>query len=683
MQMKRLLLKATVSVLAFSALCVLLTSCFLIGSFSNLKNCEHNYATSSTPPTCTTEGYTHYVCLLCSDSYSEATIPMLEHSFEAWSITLDPTWKTQGEKERRCTRCDFVETATVLAHQHDLSKVEAQPVGCYIEGWDEYKQCGRCEYNTKVIKEATGHEWGSVVSLGNGTHKRICLNDASHLEVSVCTYGNNNVCEICGGAYAFGVRHGNTTYGYDYFAKFGNLADGMQRLYRDFNATAESFYYSSEDVAQDEGYYIIGSYDLSDYNITMEAAEAVWVVFYISNPTYYWIDSTIVNTGDVVHLAISDDYSSAAYRRLCDAAILRMEEECGALITADMTDLEKTVTITSYIVKSFEYAYEKDGTTPVYDRWAHDMSGFAVHGYGVCEAYAKTFMYLCQKNGIDCIIGLGRTVEGGHAWNYFNLDGIWYGADLTWADDYGDEVFYDQFGLSYDTLFEKHFSDSSDALSIDFTYEPPKLSDTDLRLTALYKAGVYVGMYGSLTEALGDITDHDASYTVDIGFYSNGNDTRHVLDASVTPKVKSLTIRGRNVYNGEDYLDFNSLIEIKKSLSLGSDLELKDVHIAIPEGSENITLELETYNLTLSGNSVYIEARVKRREFNNPDFSINVQTHREVYFIGGANVFRISIRSAYATVIFGADSTVTHCTNRGIYTTNGAQVSIRYYTIFN
>ena len=167
---------------------------------------------------------------------------MLDHSFEPWNITIDTTWGTQGEKARCCTRCDFVETAVVAAHQHDLSNVDEEPAGCYTEGWAEYKQCARCEYNTKVVIEATGHEWGSIVSLGNGMHARTCLNDASHLDVSVCTYGSNNTCNICGGSYSFGVRHGNSTYGYNYFSSFGAMGNGMQKLYRDFNAAAEAFY---------------------------------------------------------------------------------------------------------------------------------------------------------------------------------------------------------------------------------------------------------------------------------------------------------------------------------------------------------------------------------------------------------------------------------------------------------
>ncbi len=59
----------------------------------------------------------------------------------------------------------------------------------------------------------------------------------------------------------------------------------------------------------------------------------------------------------------------------------------------------------------------------------------------VCDGYAGAFKILCDKAGILCLVvtGEGRSGSGNedgipHAWNYVNLYGNWYAADVTWND---------------------------------------------------------------------------------------------------------------------------------------------------------------------------------------------------------------------------------------------------------
>ena len=80
-----------------------------------------------------------------------------------------------------------------------------------------YKSCAVCGTSSKgTADEATfesgkplGHDWGAWMpnGEGEGTHKRVCTHDASHVETAGCTYGDWSTnqdshwktCTVCGG----------------------------------------------------------------------------------------------------------------------------------------------------------------------------------------------------------------------------------------------------------------------------------------------------------------------------------------------------------------------------------------------------------------------------------------------------------------------------------------------------
>ena len=78
-----------------------------------------------------------------------------------------------------------------------------------------YKSCAVCGTSSKgTADEATfesgkplDHDWGAWTPDGEGTHKRVCTHDASHVETVGCTYGDWSTnqdshwktCTVCGG----------------------------------------------------------------------------------------------------------------------------------------------------------------------------------------------------------------------------------------------------------------------------------------------------------------------------------------------------------------------------------------------------------------------------------------------------------------------------------------------------
>ena len=116
-----------------------------------------------------------------------------------------------------CTVCGG-EYGEMAAHSFTAEKAETQylkSAATCTEKAVYYKSCAVCGTSSKgTADEATftsgkplGHDWGAWMPDGEGTHKRICTHDASHVETAGCTYGDwstnqdshGKTCTVCGG----------------------------------------------------------------------------------------------------------------------------------------------------------------------------------------------------------------------------------------------------------------------------------------------------------------------------------------------------------------------------------------------------------------------------------------------------------------------------------------------------
>lgn len=91
------------------------------------------------------------------------------------------------------------------------------------------------------------------------------------------------------------------------------------------------------------------------------------------------------------------------------------------------TRYEKVKFIHDFICKRVEYDEKFEIPT------AHEPTSVFLTPYKtVCEGYSESFKILCDKAGIPCVIAVGNSNGGGHAWNYVKMeDGKWYGVDCT------------------------------------------------------------------------------------------------------------------------------------------------------------------------------------------------------------------------------------------------------------
>lgn len=86
-----------------------------------------------------------------------------------------------------------------------------------------------------------------------------------------------------------------------------------------------------------------------------------------------------------------------------------------------------------YLVESIQYEQTVSKSN------IYDLYGALINKECVCSGYANAFKYLMDALDVPCIIvpGLATNSEGNtenHAWNYVQINDIWYVVDCTWDD---------------------------------------------------------------------------------------------------------------------------------------------------------------------------------------------------------------------------------------------------------
>ena len=197
--------------------------------------------TLKTPADCTHDAVYYWRCVCGEIEYND------NHLYEEPGTALGHLWSWtsngNGTHTRTCRRenCNATETdncsggtatcteqavcdncgqsyGTLKPHSFTAETAEEQylkSAATCTEKAVYYKSCAVCGTSSKgTADEATfesgkplGHDWGKWMPDGEGTHKRVCAHDASHVETAGCTYGDWSTnqdshwktCTVCGG----------------------------------------------------------------------------------------------------------------------------------------------------------------------------------------------------------------------------------------------------------------------------------------------------------------------------------------------------------------------------------------------------------------------------------------------------------------------------------------------------
>ena len=448
---------------------------------------------------------------------------------------------------------------------------------------------------------------------------------------------------------------GNRTEGYRDLANNEN-GSSMQAFYRALLEAAEAFRVSNETVTSEN--CSIAAINYAALSLQKEDAIAVWKIFTLENPAYYWLSTSVYTSSTTLYLCIDPSYASSAVRREMDAAVSRMIAEADAGIHVGMSELDVALYLHDFILDRIDYSYGGTGA-PETAIWAHNVIGVATKRGGVCEAYAKSFLLLGTIFGLDVLTVSGYAGEP-HAWNLMRIGDAWYGVDLTWDDTKEATHAYTHFGMSATALEEEHWADTPYETDAEYLYALPPVSETDIALVTLYKDGAKMGIYASIDDAFLQMTDAYGNYRIDLfnyafeGEHQNAYPTaRHTILAAATPKVKSITLTG-GTYVLDGHTKETPLYFLNAAgFTLNADLSVENAALT-SELPEIIALTLDGHTLTFTGKSGGCDLSLLGTAEGASSDTVSIRTEEEVFLSSYTRVKSIHAESGTLVLAGGA-----------------------------
>ena len=232
----------------------------------------------------------------------------------------------------------------------------------------------------------------------------------------------------------------------DYF--YNQLEETSKIFYRAFESNKENmktgnyridFGDAFSDILNSSG----GEEKLGDY---YQSAVETYIydhpeVFYINvNKMYLNIETTTrgseVTYNVFINAGNQGSYLDSAYssKEQINTAISEIESVKNQILSQKTGDIYQDIKMVhDYLVDNVEH------DTTISKPNIYNIYGTLVSGSSVCEGYAKSFKYLMDELGIPCVIVIGKGTNSSgqsenHAWNYVQINGIWYAVDSTWDD---------------------------------------------------------------------------------------------------------------------------------------------------------------------------------------------------------------------------------------------------------
>ena len=219
----------------------------------------------------------------------------------------------------------------------------------------------------------------------------------------------------------------------------------------------------------------------------------------LDNPELFYIDITkmylltnittriLSTTYEVSISGNGDSYLEEGFNseEEVDVAISNIENIKNEIISnTSGNTVDKIRYVHNYLIDTVEY--DVNAGTGI-----RDIYGTLINQKAVCEGYAKAFKYIMDELEIPCILVCGTAtnsvgVTENHAWNYVQIDGIWYAVDVTWDDpiirgellgDLPDDIRYGYFLNGSEKFFQNHVEDEQLLDGIALSY--PELSITN------------------------------------------------------------------------------------------------------------------------------------------------------------------------------------------------------------
>lgn len=224
------------------------------------------------------------------------------------------------------------------------------------------------------------------------------------------------------------------------------------------NATKTDYHSSTDRIA--ELYNdVVGQLAEGKTSISIDSASEsdvrTVVELVYDQPEYFWLarQYSISSAGSkfMVQFTVYYKEHSTMYSQAKDAA-----DEIIAAAPENANDYEMVKYVHDELCNRIRYVDTNDESE-------HNIYGALVNGESVCEGYAKAFMFVLNRAGIETKYFSGTSLKDGeavpHAWNGAYLDGEFYYFDITWDDIESEYISYAEFGLNSVDVMRNHTFD--------------------------------------------------------------------------------------------------------------------------------------------------------------------------------------------------------------------------------
>ncbi|MBO7219226.1 MAG: hypothetical protein J6V40_04555, partial [Clostridia bacterium] len=157
-----------------------------------------------TPATCTEQGLSHKICLVCHTELGNFNIPALGHATISHPSKAPTCTEGGWFAHVTCGRCDYTTYSPIAALGHSVVIDPAVAPTCVSTGLTAGSHCGTCNHiiNAQQLVETTDHNYSAWIvvtpatSTNNGRYERSC-NVCQHTEYQVIpAYGDKNMGNI-------------------------------------------------------------------------------------------------------------------------------------------------------------------------------------------------------------------------------------------------------------------------------------------------------------------------------------------------------------------------------------------------------------------------------------------------------------------------------------------------------
>lgn len=281
----------------------------------------------------------------------------------------------------------------------DNTMIENVQLQSFSPNYEDTLSNSQALTNLNVINEDTNNSSTNSIS----TNNKYYYNQLGYNAKLIYTALENNIDNLK-----------KDNFKINFSTKFNDLLNkqnGKSVLDKSFQAALDAFFYDHPEL-----FYI----DLT--KITLYTKYTT-----IGSKTTYTVSLAPQNNKNY----LSDSFNSESQ---VDNAINQIEQIRNSIVSrVNGSNYNKALIVHDTLVDMLEYEQNDSNSN------THNIYGAFVNRSVVCEGYAKSFKYIMDSLNIPCILVGGIATNNSsntesHMWNYIQLDGNWYGVDVTWDD---------------------------------------------------------------------------------------------------------------------------------------------------------------------------------------------------------------------------------------------------------